>query len=110
MVEAFYLVSSCAYIQFMSIERSHTPYKFNEQLNKVREQVQRGLSLGFSAFLLIVVYGIIFIKIGKVVLPSSVNLGTKFKHDIWIFVVLCFLNPILEEWFWRLFLPKVNHC
>jgi hypothetical protein len=54
-----------------------------------------GLALGFSAFLLIVVYGIIFLKIGKVVLPSSVNLGTQFKHDAWIFIVLCFLNPIL---------------
>ncbi len=63
--------------------------------------------LGFSAFLLITIYGIIFIKIGRVALPSHVDLGNKMQHEVWVFVILCLINPVLEEWFWRLFLPKV---
>lgn len=63
--------------------------------------------LGISAFLLITIYGIIFMKIGKVVLPASVDLGTRFQHDWWAFAILCLINPVLEECFWRLFLTKV---
>lgn len=66
------------------------------ELNKFKQQVHKGLVLGFSAFMLITVYGVLFIKIGRVVLPTSVNLGSKFKHDLWAFMVLCLINPFLE--------------
>jgi len=52
--------------------------------------------LGISAFLLIMVYGIIFIKIGKVALPDKVNLGTHFQDELWGFLLLCLINPVLE--------------
>lgn len=51
--------------------------------------------LGFSGFLLITVYGIIFIKIGKVALPAHVDLGTRFSHDWWAFAILCLINPVI---------------
>lgn len=50
------------------------------QFSQFNYQVQKGLALSLSAFLLITVYGIIFIKIGKVALPTEVNLGTRFNH------------------------------
>lgn len=77
-------------------------------MTSLRQQIHKGLVLAISAFLLITIYGIIFIKIGKVALPSKVSLGTRFKHDWWAFLILCLINPIIEEWFWRLFLPKVS--
>lgn len=48
------------------------------ELSRLREQIHKGMVLGISAFLLIMVYGIIFIKIGRVALPDKVNLGTHF--------------------------------
>ena len=64
--------------------------------------------LGISAFLLITVYGVIFIKIGKVALPTQVELGDRFYHDWLALIILFLVNPFIEEWFWRLFLPKVH--
>jgi hypothetical protein len=51
--------------------------------------------LGISAFLLITVYGVIFIKIGKVALPTSVHLGERFYQDWWALIILFIANPFI---------------
>lgn len=65
------------------------------ELNKLKWQFHKGFILGFSAFLLITIYGILFLKIGRVVLPHSVDLGTRFHSQWWAFLILCIINPIL---------------
>ena len=66
------------------------------ELNKLKWQIHKGFVLGFSAFLLITVYGILFMKIGRVALPHTINLGPRFHSEWWVFVILCIMNPILE--------------
>ena len=69
-------------------------------------QRQKGLALAVSAYLLITVYGVGFVKIGRVVLPHVVHVG-DFVRGHWVaLLVLLLVNPVLEEWFWRLFQPK----
>ena len=104
--QIFYVVVSDAYIRWLSLEKSYFPY-LSSELGKLKWQVEKGMVLGISAFLLITIYGIIFMKLGKVVLPHSVHLGHTFLLYWPMLMVLSVINPILEEWYWRLFLPKV---
>ena len=71
------------------------------------KQLKKGRELAISAFLLITIYGILIIKVGKVVLPHFINLGESSKTYTWAVVILTLINPLLEELYWRLFLLKV---
>lgn len=68
LTQVFYVLATFVYIKFVSIEKSFFPYLLNE-LNRLKWQLNKGFILGFSAFLLITIYGALFLKIGKVVLP-----------------------------------------
>lgn len=106
-VQLFYVVTSMMYIRLISKEQEMAPYLINE-LRSIRLQCQKGLSLGLSAFLLITIYTIIILKLGRVVLPKHLDFG-EVSHHYWpIFLIVGVTNPILEEWYWRLFLPKVH--
>jgi hypothetical protein len=71
-----------------------TPYLINE-FRKIRYQVEKGLTYGFSAFLLIVVYGIIILKLGRIVLPKQIKLGEA-SNTYWpLFILVTLTNPIL---------------
>ena len=48
----------------------------------------------------------IIIRIGKVVLPHLINLGTQTQKYYWACVLLSLINPLSEEVYWRLFLQK----
>lgn len=71
-------------------------------------QLKKGKELGVSAFLLITIYGIIIIRIGKLVLPHFINLGEESHAYFWVCILLSLINPFLEEIYWRLFLLKVS--
>ncbi len=69
-------------------------------------QKEKGLALAVSGFLLITVYGVLFLKIGRVAMPHTVHVGTFVIEHWGVFTLLLLINPLLEEWFWRLFQPK----
>ena len=49
--------------------------KIQRKTNKnIKNQIKKGKELAISAFLLITIYGIIIIKIGKIKLPHLINL------------------------------------
>ena len=61
----------------------------------------------FSAFFLIV-FGYIFIYEFKHIIIDMIYIPVKFEF-LYIFLLIlliCVVNPIAEEWFWRLFLIK----
>jgi hypothetical protein len=93
------------YIKFLSIEKELYPYLFYEN-NKIDKQKEKGLSLAVSGFLLITIYGILFLKIGRVALPHTIHVGENVLNHIGVFALLLLINSLLEEWFWRLFQPK----
>jgi len=52
-------------------------------------------------------YSILILKLGRVVLPKHLDFG-EVSREWWpAFLLLSLVNPVLEEWYWRLFLPKV---
>jgi membrane protease YdiL (CAAX protease family) len=106
LTQLFYVVVIVVYVQFLSLEKSYYPY-YSSELTNTAKQLRKGKELGISAFLLITIYGIIILKIGKIALPHLINLGTTADTYIWAIVLLALLNPLLEELFWRLFLLKV---
>jgi membrane protease YdiL (CAAX protease family) len=70
--------------------------------------VKKGKELAISAFLLITIYGIIIIKIGKITLPHLINLGAGSHEYYVVSIILSLINPLTEELYWRLFLQKVS--
>jgi membrane protease YdiL (CAAX protease family) len=71
-------------------------------------QCEKGLSLSVSAFLLLTIYSILILKLGRVVLPKHLDFGETSHHWWPLFLLIIIINPVLEEWYWRLFLPKVT--
>lgn len=57
--------------------------------------MEKGGSLGFSAFLLVTIYGVIIMKIGKVVLPGSIELGLETHGHVVACLLLACINPLL---------------
>lgn len=106
-VQVFYVASSLLYIKLISKEQEIAPYLINE-LRSIHLQCQKGLSLGLSAFLLLTIYSIIILKLGRVVLPKHLDFGEESRTYWPAFLLVGVVNPILEEWYWRLFLPKVR--
>jgi hypothetical protein len=91
----FYIISSIIYIKFFSKEGGIAPYTMNE-LRKVEYQVKKGLHLGISAFLLIILYSMLIIKLGRVHLPKHLHIG-KLSATYWyLYIPVVILNPILE--------------
>lgn len=107
LIQLFYILSSFIYIKHFSKEGEIAPYTMNE-FRRMDFQIKKGLHLGTSAFLLITLYSILIIRLGRVHLPKHLEIG-KLSSEYWyLYLPVIILNPILEEWFWRLFLPKVN--
>ena len=107
MTQLFYIIAICIYVNFFSLEKSYYPYYSLELLN-ISKQIKKGRELCISAFLLITIYGILIIKIGKIILPHFINLGESSRTYTWIVIILSLINPFLEEIYWRLFLLKVK--
>ena len=106
LTQFFYIIAILIYINFLSLEKSYYPY-YSSELSNISKQLKKGRELGLSAFLLITIYGILIIKIGKIVLPHFINLGESSRTYTWIVILLSLINPLLEEIYWRLFLLKV---
>jgi membrane protease YdiL (CAAX protease family) len=106
-LQLLYVVTSLSYIKLISKEQEMAPYLINE-LRSIRLQCQKGLSLGLSAFLLLTIYTIIILKLGKIILPKHLDFGEASRNFWPAFLIIGAINPILEEWYWRLFLPKVH--
>jgi hypothetical protein len=58
-------------------------------------QKEKGLSLAISAFLLITIYGILFLKIGRVAMPHKIHVGEIVMDHLWAFGLLLLINPLL---------------
>ncbi len=72
--QLFYIATIYIYVVHMSIEKSFYPY-YSSELTTMGKQLKKGRELAISAFLLITIYGIIIIKVGKLSLPHLINLG-----------------------------------
>ena len=94
LIQIFYLTSSLIYIRLFSKEGEITPYTMNE-FRRVDFQVKKGLHLGTSAFLLITLYGIITIKLGRVHLPKHLDIGKLSSMYWYLYLPVIILNPIL---------------
>jgi hypothetical protein len=82
-------------VKHLSLEKSYYPYYASERAN-LKNQIKKGKELAISAFLLITIYGILIIKIGKITLPHLINLGAESHQYYWVSIVLSFINPLSE--------------
>lgn len=61
----------------------------------MRTQKDKGMALAISAYLLITVYGIVFFKLGRVVLPHELHVGSNVVDNWVLLAVLILINPLL---------------
>lgn len=95
LIQLFYILSSLIYVKFFSKEGELAPYLMNE-FQRTEFQVKKGLHLGTSAFLLITLYSILIIKLGRVHLPKHLDIGRVSSQFWYGYVPITVLNPILE--------------
>ena len=91
--QIFYLLAIYLYIKHLSLEKSYYPYYASERTN-LSNQFKKGKELAISAFLLLTIYGILIIKIGKITLPDLINLGEGSHEHFWVSIVLSLINPL----------------
>ena len=93
LTQIFYLLSIYLYVKHLSLEKSFYPYYASERTN-LKSQIKKGRELAISAFLLITIYGIIIIKIGKITLPHLINIGLESHQHYWISIILSLINRL----------------
>lgn len=101
-----YLLIPYLYINYLSKEGEISPYFMNEFQNRMY-QIKSGVSLFASAFGLVVVsYIILFEFRHKLLMIISIPIKYNFIYIFLFFIFYGIINPVLEEWFWRIFVPK----
>lgn len=61
----------------------------------MKVQREKGAALAISGFLLITIYGVLFLKLGRVVLPHTIHVGENVTHHYLILGLMLLINPLL---------------
>lgn len=103
-----YILIPYIYIRFLSKEKEIKPYFMNEFRDR-HKQVKTGLSLAASAFgLLMFSYIFLYEFRHNMLRMIHVPIPRQGIELLFLFLTMQVINPILEEWFWRIFLPKTQ--
>lgn len=101
-----YLAIPYLYIKYLSKEKEITVYFLNEFQDRMN-QIKIGISLFGSAFGLIF-FSYFMMYEFKYNFLMMISFPVKYEA-LYLFVfalLISFVNPVLEEWFWRIFLQK----
>jgi membrane protease YdiL (CAAX protease family) len=94
------------YIKYLSKEGELKVYFMNEFQDRMY-QIKAGISLFASAFgLVVIAYIILFEFRHKLLMILQIPIKFNFFYILFFFFFYGVVNPVLEEWFWRIFVPK----
>ena len=101
-----YLLVPYLYIRYLSKEGEVQAYFLNEVQDRFN-QIKTGLSLFASAFGLVVfAYILLFEFRLNLLMILTIPIKVSAIYIFAFFVLYGIVNPVLEEWFWRIFVPK----
>lgn len=104
-----YLYVPYYYIKKISKEKLFTPFFLNEFRDR-KYQIKKGSSLFMAAFTVIfMAYFFIYEFRTKIIYMLDIPMSYNPFYMIAFIFLMAFVNPILEEWFWRVFLGKLRY-
>ncbi|EGR31537.1 hypothetical protein IMG5_107570 [Ichthyophthirius multifiliis] len=106
LLQIYYITFPYAYNKYILKQNSLKAFFLSEFENRI-QQIKYGITFGAVMFILLLLY-YIFLYEFKHNMLQHLNLPIQFSA-LYLFtflIIFQFINPILEEWFWRIFLEK----